>query len=79
MASAEVLPEKLSTLYESAVVFGRASVVTEPAERQRAFELLAERFCGGLTPEAERAGEQEVVVLARQRVGVGHPADRTDG
>src|SRR5512141_560790 len=29
IASAEVLPQKLSTLYESAVVFGRASVVTD--------------------------------------------------
>jgi hypothetical protein len=49
------LPETLSTLYESAVVFGRAAVVTGPAEKLRALELLAVRFCGALTPEAEKA------------------------
>jgi nitroimidazol reductase NimA-like FMN-containing flavoprotein (pyridoxamine 5'-phosphate oxidase superfamily) len=55
VADARVLPAKLSTLYESAVVFGRASLVTEPAEKRLALELLAARFCGSLTPEAERA------------------------
>ena len=54
VASARVLPAKLSTLYESAVVFGRAAVVTDPAEKLRALELLAVRFCGALTPEAEK-------------------------
>ena len=54
VASARVLPETLSTLYESAVVFGRAAVVTDPAEKLRALELLAVRFCGALTPEAEK-------------------------
>jgi hypothetical protein len=55
VASARVLPEALSTLYESAVLFGRAAVVTDPAEKLRALELLAVRFCGALTPEAEKA------------------------
>jgi uncharacterized protein len=54
VASVEVLPLALSTLYESAIVFGRAAVVTDPAERLRALELLAVRFCGALTPEAQR-------------------------
>ena len=55
VASARVLPASLSTLYESAIVFGRAAVVTDPAEKLRGLELLAVRFCGALTPEAERA------------------------
>jgi nitroimidazol reductase NimA-like FMN-containing flavoprotein (pyridoxamine 5'-phosphate oxidase superfamily) len=54
VASVEVLPAELSTLYESAIVFGRARLVTDEAERGRAFHLLAVRFCGGLTPEAGR-------------------------
>ena len=54
VAGAEVLPERLSTLYESAIVFGKATVVTDSAERRRAMELLAARFCGGVTPEAKR-------------------------
>ena len=55
VASARVLPEALSTLYESAVVFGRAALVTDPAEKLRSLELLAVRFCGEVTPEAAKA------------------------
>jgi nitroimidazol reductase NimA-like FMN-containing flavoprotein (pyridoxamine 5'-phosphate oxidase superfamily) len=49
-----VLPASLSTLYESAIVFGRAALVTDPTEKRRGLELLAVRFCGALTPEAEK-------------------------
>jgi nitroimidazol reductase NimA-like FMN-containing flavoprotein (pyridoxamine 5'-phosphate oxidase superfamily) len=55
VASARVLPAKLSSLYESAVVFGRAALVTDPAEKLRSLELLAVRFCGEVTPEAAKA------------------------
>ena len=54
VASARVLPASLSTLYESAIVFGRAALVTDPSEKRRGLELLAVRFCGALTPEAEK-------------------------
>ena len=69
VASATVLPEALSTLYESAIVFGRAAVVTDPEEKQRGLELLAVRFCGALTPKAEEAiatsGSRTAVVRIR--------------
>jgi nitroimidazol reductase NimA-like FMN-containing flavoprotein (pyridoxamine 5'-phosphate oxidase superfamily) len=64
-----VLPAKLSTLYESAIVFGRAAPVTDPAEKRRALELLAVRFCGAVSPEAEQAiatsGPRTAVVRVR--------------
>ena len=44
VASAIVIPETLSTLYESAVVFGRACVVGDAAEKRGALELLMRRF-----------------------------------
>ena len=69
VADARVLPAKLSTLYESAVVFGRAALVTDPEEKRRALELLAVRFCGALTPEAEKtiaaSGSRTAVVRIR--------------
>ena len=69
VASARVLPEALSTLYESAVVFGRAAVVTDPTEKLRGLELLAVRFCGALTAEAEKtiadSGSRTAVVRIR--------------
>ncbi len=55
VASAKVLPEKLSTLYESAVVFGRAHVVADPAEKRDALELLIRRYFGNVSPDAEDA------------------------
>jgi hypothetical protein len=54
VASATVLPLELAMLYESAVAFGRASLVADETEKRHALELLAVRFCGGVTPEAER-------------------------
>jgi nitroimidazol reductase NimA-like FMN-containing flavoprotein (pyridoxamine 5'-phosphate oxidase superfamily) len=64
-----VLPEKLSTAYESTVVFGRASVVVDPVEKRLALELLVKRFCGDVSPEASRtitdAGSKALVVRIR--------------
>ncbi|MEN6536752.1 MAG: pyridoxamine 5'-phosphate oxidase family protein, partial [Bryobacteraceae bacterium] len=34
VANARVLPAKLTTLYESAIAFGRASLVTDPVEKR---------------------------------------------
>jgi nitroimidazol reductase NimA-like FMN-containing flavoprotein (pyridoxamine 5'-phosphate oxidase superfamily) len=73
VAGATVLPAKLSTLYESAVAFGRAALVTDPAEKLRALELLAVRFCGTMTPEAERtiaitASQTAVVRIRLERI-----------
>jgi nitroimidazol reductase NimA-like FMN-containing flavoprotein (pyridoxamine 5'-phosphate oxidase superfamily) len=69
VASARVLPVALSTLYESAIVFGRAALVTDPVEKRRGLELLAIRFCGAVTPEAEAviatSGPRTAVVRIR--------------
>jgi hypothetical protein len=45
---AEVDAEVLSTYYESAIVFGRAELVTGEAEKRQALELLVTRFCGAM-------------------------------
>ena len=69
VAGARVLPAGLSTLYESAIVFGWAALVTDTSEKRRAMELLAVRFCGALTPEAEKviatSASRTVVVRIR--------------
>lgn len=69
VACARVLPAELTTLYESAIAFGRASLVTDSAEKRLALELLAARFCGALSPEAVEtiatSGSQAAVVRIR--------------
>lgn len=55
VASAKVLPASLSTLYESAVVFGRATLVTDATEKRNALELLGQRFCADFADNVEEA------------------------
>jgi len=73
VAGTKVLPARLTTLYESAIAFGRASLVTDPAEKRSALELLAVRFCGALSPEAAEAitastGRTAIVRIRLERV-----------
>lgn len=55
VASTEVLPDKFSTKYESAVAFGRASQV-EGDEKQRALLKLIEKY----SPDFVDAGKQYI-------------------
>jgi nitroimidazol reductase NimA-like FMN-containing flavoprotein (pyridoxamine 5'-phosphate oxidase superfamily) len=54
VASATVVGSIYSTVYESAIVFGRAALVTDGDEKRRALKLLTERFCGQGKEQAER-------------------------
>jgi nitroimidazol reductase NimA-like FMN-containing flavoprotein (pyridoxamine 5'-phosphate oxidase superfamily) len=69
VAWAEVLPQALTTHYASAIAFGRASVVEDPAERRLALALLGERFCGGFRAEVQeeirKDGPRTAVVRIR--------------
>ncbi len=44
VTKSEVVPQELSTNYESVIVFGKASVVDNEDERRRALNALGERF-----------------------------------
>jgi uncharacterized protein len=55
VASTKIIPEKLSTLYESAIVFGRAALVTSAGEKNKALKLLTDRFCAGFPEQVEEA------------------------
>ena len=57
VASAQVMPSLLSTLYESVVVFGRAALVTDEEERHTAIRLLGVRFA-----DASEARIQEALM-----------------
>lgn len=68
VASAQVLPSKLSSLYESAVVFGRAALVADPAEKEHALRLLAARFYGSsehTEDELRSSGPRSAVIRIR--------------
>ena len=50
----QVVPEEYTTYYRSVIVFGRARVIGDPAEKRRAIEALAEKYRPGF-PEAMAA------------------------
>ena len=73
VASASVSPAKVTTIYESAVAFGRAALVTDAGEKRQALEALAIRFCGYVSPEAAEeiattAGRTAVVRIQLERI-----------
>lgn len=59
VAEAEVRPAQLSTRYASAILFGRARLVTDAAERERALRALGERFAPGEAAVVEASLAQE--------------------
>jgi len=66
----EVDPAELSTNYRSAVVFGRAVRVADPAERRRGLLALAERFAPGHMENARRELEQDFEHTAVLRIDI---------
>jgi nitroimidazol reductase NimA-like FMN-containing flavoprotein (pyridoxamine 5'-phosphate oxidase superfamily) len=54
IAQDEVIPEKFATRYRSAIVFGRARILTGDRERRHALECLQEK----LSPDYPEEGQQ---------------------
>ncbi len=69
IASAEIAPKEVTTRYESAIIFGRASLVEDPIEKRKALELMGRRFCVGFEAEVQeeirKDGPKTVVVRIR--------------
>lgn len=41
----DLLPEKFTTCFRSAIAFGRVQLVTDEAEKRRAIELICSKYC----------------------------------
>jgi uncharacterized protein len=52
----KIIPEKLTTLYRSVIIFGKAKILTDDAERQNALEYLAGKY----SPAYQEEGEKEI-------------------
>jgi len=72
VASSEVQPAELSTNYESAVVFGRAELVTEDIEKRQALEALLKRFAPQHPAEGAEAMRKEFGRTAVLRITPEH-------
>jgi len=49
----EVIPADFTTHYRSVIVFGRARILTDEAEKRRALRLLVEKYSPGFLAEGE--------------------------
>ena len=62
----KVLPDKFGALFESVIVFGEASQVTDEEEKAMAFRGFLNKYCAGFLPEGEKymasAGPKTIVV-----------------
>ena len=52
----QVVPEKFTTFYRSAIAFGRARIVSEDVVKRHALELLVKKY----SPGFEKAGAEEI-------------------
>jgi Predicted flavin-nucleotide-binding protein len=52
----EIAPEKFTTLFQSVVVFGNASVVEDAATKRHALELMVQKY----TPDYSEEGAAEI-------------------
>jgi nitroimidazol reductase NimA-like FMN-containing flavoprotein (pyridoxamine 5'-phosphate oxidase superfamily) len=53
IAQDQVMPSTFSTRYRSAIVFGRARLLTEDSERRYALECLVEKYSPGFIEEGQ--------------------------
>ncbi len=53
IAADQVVPETFTTHFRSAIVFGRARILTEDGEKKHALECLAEKYSPGYPAEAQ--------------------------
>lgn len=68
----EVLPADFTTAYASVIVFGRAGLVEDPAERLRIFRLLVARFSPGYEAQGEKETQKYDSSTALVRIRMEH-------
>ena len=74
----EVVPEKFATHYRSAIVFGRARILTEDNERRSALECLVEKYSPGFMAEGQREIERDWNRVCVVEVDIEHLTGKTD-
>ncbi len=52
----DIIPEKFTTSFRSAIVFGKARILTDDAARRNALELLVRKYSAGF----EEEGDEEI-------------------
>jgi uncharacterized protein len=67
-----IVPETFNTLFRSAIVFGRARLLTDEAEIRYALECLAEKYSPGRQAEGQREIARELDRVAIAEITIEH-------
>ena len=68
----EIVAETFNTLYRSAIVFGRARILTEDSEKRYALECLLEKYSPGYLSEGQAEIEREWERVCAAEVRIEH-------
>jgi len=68
----DVVQKTFTTQYRSAVVFGRAKILTEDSERQSALEALLEKYSPGYFEEGQREIEDDWKNVCVAEIAIEH-------
>lgn len=68
----EVVPEKLTTFFRSAIVFGSAQIVTDDTAKRQALELLVKKYSANYAELAATAISKEWKAVTVVQIAVEH-------
>jgi uncharacterized protein len=73
----EVVPKAFATKYRSVVVFGRARILTDNAEKRDALERLVEKYSPDYREEGSQAIEKEWNLVCVVEITIEHVTGKT--
>lgn len=73
----EVVPKAFATKYRSVVVFGRARILTDDAEKRDALERLVEKYSPDYREEGSQAIEKEWNLVCVVEITIEHVTGKT--
>ncbi|WP_324824569.1 pyridoxamine 5'-phosphate oxidase family protein [Sinanaerobacter sp. ZZT-01] len=68
----EVLPEKFDTLYRSAIVFGKARVLSEPQEKREGLLALIEKYSSEYMQSGQAYIEKALAAVSVMEIEIEH-------
>ncbi len=68
----DVIPEKFTACFRSAIAFGTASEITDDDEKLRMMRLLNNKYSPGLDEDGEKAIQREWNILCVIKINVEH-------
>jgi len=68
----QIVPEKLTTYFRSVIIFGRAGIIQDEQEKQKALELLAAKYSPGYEKESQMEIQKQWKALCVVGIEIEH-------